>query len=141
MPKYLIRRRNRFGQWEHIETLEYEPYFDLIRARYGPGVYNVMIAEEHIRGLQHFADFTVPYQLEYVDWKPEKPDGTYIFEHYGEGNYFIVGQGSDITPITVTSPYTQPPQGIHYVEDIMLQGIPVMKNVYVIFRLTGLPYY
>jgi hypothetical protein len=99
-----------------------------------------MVAEEGIRGLQNFADFSIPYTIEYVGWAPEKPDASFIAHNYGAGNYFIMGQASDIEPVIIPPSYQQP-NSQKIIEDIMIQGTPVMRKVYVIFRLTGLPYY
>jgi len=141
LPKYLIRRRNRFGQWEHIETMEYEPTRESIKSRYGPGEYNIMLAEENIRGLQNFANYSIPYSIDYVAWTSDKPNAEFIAQNYGIGSYFVIGQASDISHVIVPSSVQQQSNGQKIIEDIMVQGAPVMRRVYIIFRLTDLPYY
>lgn len=134
MPKYLIRRRNRYGQWAHIETMDVPPSRDQIKWNYGPGEYNIMVAEEGIRGLQNYASYTIPYSIEYVGWTPDRPNAEYIYQQYGQGNYFVMGKAMDIKPVIV------PTAEDEMVKDLMMQGVNVMRGVYVIFRLTGVPY-
>ena len=135
MPKYLVRRRNRFGQWVHIDTMDWEPSREHIQSSYGPGEYNIMVAEEGIRGLRNYATYGIPYSIEYVDWVREKPTVEFIESKYGQGNYFAIGYARDITPIIVSESKND-----EMVKDLMLQGIGAMRKIYVIFRLTGLPY-
>lgn len=93
-----------------------------------------MVAEEGIRGLQGFATYSIPYSIDIVGWEPEKPTTDFIAQKYGEGNYFIAGNASDIAPVIISEKKDK------MVEDLMWQGIPVMRKVYVIIRLTGMPY-
>ena len=137
MPKYLIRRTNRFGQWEHIDTWESPPDRDSIAQRYGPGEYSIMVAEEGIRGLQSYASYTIPFSIEYVGWTPDKPDLEYIRSRYGEGNYFVIGRAIEVESYVV---YTNGGKSDEMVQDLMTRGAQAMRSVYVIFRMTGLPY-
>lgn len=138
MPKYLVRRINRYGQWVHIDTLESPPSRESIEEKWGPGEYNIMIAEEGIRGLQSYTTYAIPYTIEYVGWTPEKPDVKYLSKKFGVGNYFVIGQSADIEPVIVVSKTTDKTDEM--VEDFMMQGVNVMRKVYVIFRLKGIPY-
>lgn len=136
MPKYLIRRINRWGQWVHMETVDYPPSREHIEITYGPGEYSIMVAEEGVRGLQGYANYSIPYSIEIKGWSSDKPTIEYVQQKYGEGNYFIAGNASDIEPMIITYDGKKD----EMVEDLMAQGIASMRKVYVIIKLTGIPY-
>lgn len=136
MTKYLIRRTNRWGRWVHMETVDYPPSREHIETTYGPGEYSVMVAEEGVRGLQGYANYSIPYSIEIVGWSSDKPTVEYVQQKYGEGNYFIAGNATDIKPMIISRDEKKD----EMVEDLMWQGIQVMRRVYVIIKLTGLPY-
>ena len=140
MPKYLIRRTNRFGKWEHVATWEYPPDVGAVAQRYGPGEYHILVAEEKTRCLRSYLSFVVPFNIEFAELFTEEPNIEYIKSQHGPGNYFIIGQAKKITPLTVRSEYEQDAQRNGMVNDLMTRGIPAMRNVYVLVRMTGLPY-
>lgn len=140
MPKYLIRRLNRYGQWEHVDTWDYQPDRDSVAQRYGPGEYHILIAEEKVRGLQSFMSFTVPFQIEFVEFFPEEPNVDFIKANYPPGNYFVIGQSKYVKPIVVSSGYEQNAKRDGMVLDLMTRGIQAMRGVYVLIRVVGLPY-
>ena len=140
MPKYLIRRTNRFGKWEHIDTWEYPPDIQSVAQRYGPGDYHILIAEEKVRGVRSYMSFVVPFNIEVVEAFTKEPDIEYIKSRHGSGNYFIISQAKNITPLIIPSGYEQDAQRNGMVNDLMTRGIPAMRSVYVLIRMTGLPY-
>ena len=140
MPKYLVRRLNRFGQWEHVDTWDYQPDVNSVAQRYGPGQYHILIAEERVRGLQSFMSFTVPFAIEFVAFFPEEPNVEYIKANYPAGNYFVIGQSRKVTPIVVSSGYERDSQRNGMVLDLMTRGSQAMRSTYVLVRVTGLPY-
>jgi hypothetical protein len=60
MPKYLIRRRNRWGQWVHLDTWDYEPSDYDLENKFGSGEYAILMAQEGIIGLRKVRDVNVP---------------------------------------------------------------------------------
>ncbi|MCL5067148.1 MAG: hypothetical protein M1368_02190 [Thaumarchaeota archaeon] len=130
MPKYLLRRRNVWGQFVHLDTLPYDPGDYAIEQQYGPGEYSILVAQEGIVGLQKLRDVSIQWKVDYVAWSSTKPTLDEIREKYGVGNYFVLSNCQS-TPFQVF-PEGQP----HDMSWKHLQeGASVMRNVWVIFRV------
>ncbi len=92
MPSYLIRRRNKLGQFVHVDTVK-DPYTaideEYLRSHYGIGVYNVLEAIEGTRGLKNYGSFTVVPRVDYLGYYPKLPTIEKIKKEYGTGNYLV----------------------------------------------------
>ena len=130
MPKYLIRRRNRFGQWVHLDTWDHEPSDYDVKSRFGAGEYEILIAQEGVIGLQRVKTITIPWKIEIKGFLYGEPTVEYIRDNYGVGNYFIL-KSCQAAPIQVY-PEGQP-------SDIAWQnlqdGIGVMRTISVIVKV------
>jgi hypothetical protein len=130
MPKYLIRRRNRWGQWVHLDTWDYEPSDYDLESRFGSGEYAILIAQEGIIGLRKVRDVSVPWNVEFLDWVDRELTRDEIMRTYGEGNYFVL---KSCQPV----PYQIFPKGLPH--DLTWQhlqdGASVMRNISIIFRV------
>lgn len=136
MPKYLLRRRNRYGQYVHLATYEYEPTEYLIQQQFGPGVYTILISESGVRGLSKFKDVSIPWDIEYVAWMDGSPTIGDVQERYGPGSYFILNscnvRGWHVPPL-----YQEYSKTTY---EFLQDGAPVMKNISIIFRVRGMPW-
>ncbi len=129
-PKYLIKRRNQWGQYVHLATLDYEPSYEQIESQFGPGEYSILIAREGIIGLAKAKDISVPWDIEYVEWVEGKPTIDYIRNTHGDGNYFVL-TNCKATPFQVF-----PTDQDHDLAWQNLQdGANVMKRISIIFRV------
>jgi hypothetical protein len=130
MPKYLIRRRNRWGQWVHLDTWDYEPSDYELSSRFGAGEYAILIAEEGIIGLRKVKDVSIPWDIHYLEWIYGEPTMEYIRDKWGTGNYFVL---KSCQPV----PYQIFPEGQpHDVTWQNLQdGAGVLRTVSIIFRV------
>ena len=130
MPKYLIRRRNRWGQWVHLATWDYEPNEYELKDRFGSGDYSILMAQEGIIGLKKVKDVSVPWDIQYLEWVDGEPTRDYIMRKWGVGNYFVL---KSCKP----APHQIFPQGVpHDVTWQNLQdGASVMRNISIIFRV------
>lgn len=130
MAKFLIRRRNRFGQYVHLTTFDYEPDQYTLESNFGPGEYNILVSQPGIVGLQKVKDIVVPWNTDLVEVVQGKPTFEYVREKYGLGNYFVL-----------TNCHAQPMQVFadNLPHDVAWQnlqdGISAMKNLSVIVRV------
>ena len=130
MPKYLVRRRNQWGQWVHLATYDYEPSDYDLKFSFGPGEYVVLMAQEGIIGLSKVRDVNVPWEIKYLGEVEGEPTIAYVREKYGTGNYFILKSCKPI-PVQVY-PEGQP----HDVTWQNLQdGASVMKKISIIYKV------
>ena len=130
MTKYLLRRRNRFGQYVHLETYDLEPTDYDIEFQFGPGEYSLLVAEEGQRGLRKLRDVSISWKIEYLGWKNGRWNGDEIEMMFGAGNYFELIGGQ----VNVWQRY--PPEKLPKMTWEFLQdGAPVMKNVSVLFKV------
>ena len=92
MPSYLIRRRNKLGQFVHVDTIQ-NPYTPIdenyLRNNYGIGVYNVLMAIEGSRGLTNYGSFTVVPHVEFLGYDTKFPTTEEIKQEFGTGNYLV----------------------------------------------------
>lgn len=129
--KYLLRRRNRFGQYAHLDTLAQAPDEDWIARRYGPGTYEIYRAEDGVVGQSKVAEINVSWQLDYVEVLNGQPTLEYIREKHGVGNYMVV-TGGKATPFQVF-----PEGSAHDATWEMLQdGAPVITQSSIVFRVS-----
>lgn len=136
MPKYLVKRRNNWGIWAHMETLEYPPSRYEIENRYGPGEYEILIAQENVIGLRHYDNFSIPWNVELTGhWIPGQPTQQWVANNLGQGYYFIIGNASFVEPVIVPSPFANSQNGQQYARELMNQGSAAMRNIYVPFRV------
>jgi len=135
--KYLIRRMNIHGQWEHLKTITFKPLLmsweTFLRSRFGPGRYNIATVEDGVPGMRNFASFNIGYDIEYLGWVPEMPSEDYISIHYGGGDY-LIGKFTEIQPFAIVRDVHGEP-----VWDILNQGVRAISSGYVIFRVVGIP--
>jgi hypothetical protein len=130
MTKYLIRRRNAWGQYVHLATWDYDYGDNSIEQQFGPGEYSILIAEEGVVGLHKLRDVTVQWRVDLVGWSPTKPTLEELETKYGLGNYFVLSNCQTL-PMQVF-PSGQP----HDVAWQHLQeGASVMRSVWTIFRV------
>lgn len=130
MPKYLVRRRNQFGQYIHLTTLDFEPTDEQINSYFGPGEYSVLIAREGIIGLAAVRNTTIPWEMDLVGWVLGIPTTDYIRDNYGEGNYYVLTNCTAV-PLQVF-PQAQP----HDLAWQNLQdGATATRNISTIFRV------
>ncbi len=130
MPKYLIRRRNQWGQYVHLLTLDYEPTDEQIKSYFGPGDYSILVAREGIIGLARIRDVTISWEFEFVGWVEGIPTNDYLRDTYGMGNYYVL-TNSNVTPHQIF-PIEQP----HDLTWQHLQdGSTAMRNISTIFRV------
>jgi len=130
MPKYLTRRRNQWGQWVHLDTWNSEPSDYDIRSRFGPGEYQILMAQEGIIGLRKVRDVSIPWNIEFLEFVWGEPTVEYIREKYGTGNYYVLRSCHPV-------PFQIFPDGQPH--DLAWQnlqdGASVMKTVSMIFRV------
>lgn len=138
--KYLIRRKNKYGQWVHVDTVQLLPllYFGdwkaFVRDRYGPGRYHIATVEEGLAGMRDFMSFSIGFDLRYLEWLPEKPTVNYLKEKYPLVKDFYVCRVTNVTPIAV-------PRNVHGEEpvwDILEQGISALTSGYLVFEVKNL---
>jgi hypothetical protein len=129
--RYLIRRRNRFGQWVHLATWETEPTKEDLANFFGPGNYSISIAEEGVVGLIYHGTVVVPWKLDLLGWIQGEPTLKFIEENYGPGNYFAIGEAHKIIPFQI---YSQG-QPHDWTWQLLQDGKDAMKDVYTIYRV------
>lgn len=139
--KYLIRRKNKYGQWVHIDTVQFLPflYFGnwqaFVRDRYGPGRYHIATVEEGLAGMHGFLSFSISFDLNFLEWLPEKPTVEYLNKKYPLVKDFYICRATDVTPIAV-------PRNLHGGEpvwDVLEQGISALTSGYLVFEVKGIP--
>jgi hypothetical protein len=136
MPKYLLRRRNRYGQYVHLATYDYEPNEWQIKNDFGPGEYSILISREGVIGVRKFDDISIPWDITYVGWVDGQPTIEYLQQHYGPGSYFVL-KSCQVNPLHVPN-IGQEYSKITY--DMLQDGAPVMRNISIIFRVEGMPW-
>lgn len=139
MPKYLIKRRNNWGVWVHLDTWETPPTKYDIESRYGPGEYEILIAQENVIGLRHHETFSLPWNIELMNnsWVAGQPNDQWVADNFGQGYYFIIGNAQYVRPVIIQGSYASsvPEKGEQYAMDLMNQGSAVMRNIYLPFRV------
>jgi len=133
VPKYLLRRRNRMGQYVHLGTYEWEPNDNEIEGWFGPGQYTILMADEGQRGLKKVRDVTVQWKIEFINWKDgrwTKDDIDKVAEKWGAGNFF------EISGCKVHTWQRYPTQELPKLTWEFLQdGVVAMKNISVLFKV------
>lgn len=130
LTKYLLRRRNRFGQYVHLGTYDWEPSDNDIEFQFGPGQYTILVAEEGRRGLQKLRDISIQWKITYLDWKEGRWTGEEIDSRWGAGNYFEVTGGR----VHVWQRYPteeQPKTTWEFLQD----GTSVIKKISILFKV------
>lgn len=135
MTKYLLRRRNKFGQYVHLTTYDYEPTETLIRSQFGPGQYVIMIAEEGIIGLRKLRDVMIPWDIRLLEWVEGQPTLDYVKKKWGEGNYFVL-RNCKIDAFQIYPTQEEPKTTWDFLQD----GKGAMTDISVIFKVEGLPW-
>lgn len=131
MPKYLTKRRNLWGIWTHLDTVEYPPSKNDVERKYGPGEYEILMAQEGIIGLRHHDNFTIPWNIDFVEWVEGRPTAEYVKSRHGDGYYFIIGNTIVVDPVIASTGGN----GLQYTKELMSQGAAVMRNIYLVFRI------
>jgi hypothetical protein len=130
MPKYLIRRRNQWGQWVHLATWDYEPSDYDLRFSFGAGEYEILMAQEGVIGLRKVRDVSVPWEIHYLEEIEGEPTTEYIKDKYGIGNYFVLKSCQPV-PIQIF-----PDGQAHDITWQNLQdGASVMRRISIIYRV------
>ena len=130
MTKYLLKRRNKWGQYIHLTTLDYEPTDEQIKSYFGPGEYSILIARKGIIGLAKVRDISIPWEIEYLEEVEGEPTVEYIQENYGSGNYFLL-TNCRTTPIQVFPPDQPHDLTWQHLQD----GANAMKRITIIYRV------
>lgn len=130
MPKYLVRRRNKWGQYVHLATWNVEPSYEELKRRFGPGDYCILIAEENVVGLSKLKDVSIQWEIEYVGWVNGIPTIDYIRENYGNGNYYVL-TGCNSIPYQVFPVGEPHDMAWQHLQD----GASAMKGISIIFRI------
>ena len=129
MPKYLIRRRNQWGQYVHLATWDFEPTDEQIASSFGPGEYNIQVAREGIIGLAKVRDVGIAWDIEYLEYVDGEPTIDYIRDKYGNGNYYVLTSCR-------ANPFQIFPEGQPHdlTRQHLQDGASVMKTISIIFR-------
>jgi hypothetical protein len=129
--KYLLKRRNRFGRYAHLTTVDSPPSDEWILERFGPGTYEINQAEEGVVGQNRLREVNIPWKLDYVDVVNGQPTLEYLREKHGVGNYITITGGR------ATAQQVFPEGTQHDLTYEMLQdGAPVVSRATIIFRVT-----
>jgi hypothetical protein len=130
MTKYLIRRRNEFGQYIHLATWDIEPTDSQMESYFGPGDYTILTANEGLIGLRKLRDVTIAWKVDFLGWTDGMPTTEYIQQNYGEGNYYVL-TNCEAKPFQIF-PQNQP-------HDLawqnLIEGASAMKGISIIFRV------
>lgn len=106
MTQYLIRKRNQFGHIVHVDTSPVAPTPQSLVQQYGFGLFNIVTAENGVKGLKPFATWVLAPHVEIVRWVPHEteaaknPQALIDPQTYQTGDYYVV-QVSKAEPVVV----------------------------------------
>jgi hypothetical protein len=106
LTQYLIRKRNQFGHIVHVDTVPGPPTPQSLVQQYGFGLFNIVTAEDGVKGLKPFATWVLGPHVEFVQWVPHEteaaryPKALIDPQTYPVGDYYVV-QVSRAEPVVV----------------------------------------